>query len=75
MSWGFFRQEYRSRLPFPSPGDLCDPGIFATHGSNLYLLHGYPDAFIFIFLMWTIFKIFIEFVIIQILLYVLVFWP
>ena len=24
---GFFRQEYWSRLPFPSPGDLLDPGI------------------------------------------------
>jgi len=24
---GFFRQEYWSELPFPSPGDLLDPGI------------------------------------------------
>ena len=24
---GFFRQEYRSGLPFPSPKDLPDPGI------------------------------------------------
>ena len=24
---GFSRQEYWSRLPFPSPGDLSDPGI------------------------------------------------
>ena len=24
---GFFRQEYWSRLLFPSPGDLPDPGI------------------------------------------------
>ena len=24
---GFPRQEYRSGLPFPSPGDLPDPGI------------------------------------------------
>ena len=24
---GFSRQEYWSRLPFPSPGDLTDPGI------------------------------------------------
>ena len=23
----FFRQEYWSELPFPSPGDLLDPGI------------------------------------------------
>ena len=28
---GFFRQEYWSGLPFPSPGDLPDPGI--TPGS------------------------------------------
>jgi len=26
----FPRQEYRSRLPFPSPGDLPDPGIELT---------------------------------------------
>ena len=26
-SLGFFRQEYWSGLPFPSPGDLPDPGI------------------------------------------------
>ena len=24
---GFSRQEYQSGLPFPSPGDLPDPGI------------------------------------------------
>ena len=27
---GFFRQEYWSGLPFPSPGDLPDPGIKPT---------------------------------------------
>ena len=27
QSIGFSRQEYWSRLPFPSPGDLPDPGI------------------------------------------------
>ena len=26
-SMGFSRQEYQSLLPFPSPGDLPDPGI------------------------------------------------
>ena len=26
-SMGFSRQEYWNRLPFPSPGDLPDPGI------------------------------------------------
>ena len=27
LSVEFSRQEYRSRLPFPSPGDLPNPGI------------------------------------------------
>jgi len=27
LSVGFFRQEYWSGLPFPSPGDLPDPGV------------------------------------------------
>ena len=27
LSIGFSRQEYWSRVPFPSPGDLPDPGI------------------------------------------------
>ena len=27
LSMGFFRQEYWSGLPFPSPGDLSSPGI------------------------------------------------
>ena len=27
LSMGFFRQEYQSGLPFPSPGDLPDPGM------------------------------------------------
>ena len=27
LSMGFSRQEYWSRLPFPSPGELPDPGI------------------------------------------------
>ena len=27
LSMGFFRQEYWSGLPFPSPGDLPEPGI------------------------------------------------
>ena len=30
LSMGFPRQEYRSGLPFPSPGDLPDPGIQLT---------------------------------------------
>ena len=27
LSMGFSRQEHQSELPFPSPGDLSDPGI------------------------------------------------
>ena len=27
LSMGFFRQEYWSKLPFPPPEDLPDPGI------------------------------------------------
>ena len=27
LSMGFSTQEYRSGLPFPSPGDLYNPGI------------------------------------------------
>ena len=27
LSMGFFRQEYWSGLPFPSPGKLPDPGM------------------------------------------------
>ena len=27
LSMGFFQQEYWNGLPFPSPGDLSDPGI------------------------------------------------
>ena len=27
LSMGFSRQEYWSGLPFPTPGDLSDPGI------------------------------------------------
>ena len=27
LSMEFFRQEYWSELPFPTPGDLPDPGV------------------------------------------------
>ena len=27
LTMGFSRQEYRSGLPFPSPGDLSNPGV------------------------------------------------
>ena len=33
-SMEFSRQEYWSGLPFPSPGDLPDSGIFPTQGLN-----------------------------------------
>ena len=39
LSLGFSRQEYWSGLPFPSPGDLPDPGIkpgsFALRADSL----------------------------------------
>ena len=38
LSMGFPRQEYWSRLPFPSPG------IFLTQGSNLSLLHWQAES-------------------------------
>ena len=33
-SMGFFRQEYWIGLPFPSPGDLPDPGIEAGYPAS-----------------------------------------
>ena len=33
LSMGFPRQEYWSGLPFPSPGDLSDPGVEPVAGS------------------------------------------
>ena len=37
LSMGFFRQDYWTVLPFPSPGDLPDSGIEAVfHGQILY---------------------------------------
>ena len=37
LSTGFFRQEYWSSLPFPTPGDLPDPGIEPTYLVSLAL--------------------------------------
>ena len=46
LSVGFPRQEYWSRLPFPSPGDIPDPGIGLTspilQADSLPLSHGLP---------------------------------
>ena len=43
MFMGFPKQEYWSGLPFPSPGDLLDPGIEpgspALQAESLYLSH------------------------------------
>ena len=52
LSMGFSRQEYRSGLPFPSPGDLPDPGVEpkspmapALQADSLPLSHqGSPDV-------------------------------
>ena len=50
----FSRQEYWSGLPFPSPGDLPDPGIkpgFPALQADLYhLSHGEEDGTIFFIL-------------------------
>ena len=35
LSMGFPRQEHWSRLPFPSPGDLPNPGIKPTSPASL----------------------------------------
>ena len=35
LSMGFSRQEYRSGLPFPSPGDLPDPGTKPASGRQI----------------------------------------
>ena len=36
LSMGFSRQEYRSGLPFPSPGDLADLGIEPVSPASLH---------------------------------------
>ena len=40
-SVGFFRQEYWSRLPFPPPQDLADPGIELASLVSLALAGGF----------------------------------
>ena len=43
LSMGFPRQEYRSGLPFPSPGDLSNPEVkpwySALQAGSLHLSH------------------------------------
>ena len=41
---GFSRQEYWSRLPFPSPGDLPDPGTETTSPVSFALAGGFFTA-------------------------------
>ena len=41
LSMGFPRQEYWSRLPFPPPGDLPDPGIEPAYLVSPALLGGF----------------------------------
>ena len=53
QSMGFSRQEYWSGLPFPSPGDLWDPGIEPTSLMSPALVGGFfaSDAMV-IFRRW-----------------------
>ena len=45
LSMGFSRQEYWSRLPFPCPGDLSDPGIEpASPVSSALQVNSLPTA-------------------------------
>ena len=41
LSMGFLRQEYWSGLPFPSPGDLPNPGIEPTSLMSPALVGGF----------------------------------
>ena len=44
LSMGFPRQEYWSGLPFPSPGDLPNPGIEPTSPASPALAGGFFTA-------------------------------
>ena len=41
LSMGFSRQEYRSGLPFPTPGDLPHPGIEPMSVTSPVLTSGF----------------------------------
>ena len=41
VSMGFSRQEYRSGLPFPPPGDISDPGTETSSLPSLSLAGGF----------------------------------
>ena len=44
LSMEFYRQEYWSGLPFPSPRDLPDLGIKLLSAASLSLLHWKADS-------------------------------
>ena len=44
LSMGFSRQEYWSRLPFSSPGDLPDPGMNTHRLCLLQVLYHWVSA-------------------------------
>ena len=61
LSMGFSRQEYWSGLPWPSPGDIPDPGIeptspaaLALQANSLLLSHqGRPGSFDWLLKIWV----------------------
>ena len=55
LSMGFSRQEYRSGLPFPSPGVLPDPGTEPASGRQI-LCH--CATYVYILYMYTKFRLF-----------------
>ena len=44
LSMGFSKQEYWSELPFPSPGDLPNPGIEPASLTSLALAGGFSTT-------------------------------
>ena len=46
LSMGFSRQEYWSGLPFPSPGDLPDPGVEPISLASLHLSLAISSLFV-----------------------------
>ena len=49
MSMEFSRQEYWSRLPFPTSGDLADPGIEPLPPASPALTGGFFTVFALLF--------------------------
>ena len=46
LSMEFFRQEYWSRLPFPTPGDLSDPGVSPALAGGFFTTSAIWDAMV-----------------------------